>query len=299
MAAFRVLLRIGRVGWDAYWRFTLNDGWAIASHIALSALLAIFPFLILVTALAGFLGLAELAGQVVDLLFAAWPDRVVVPIRSEITFVLGSQRLDLLTIGAALMLWFASSGVEAVRVGLNRAYGEQETRWWFQTRAQSMVFVVLGAAGLLALAFLIVLAPAGFQAAEALFPDLAPNIHELQTRILTSRYGITALILLVALIVAHLFLPAGRRRLRDIVPGIVVTLGLWIVAASAFAYYLASFANYTRTYAGFASVMIALVFLYFVAVIFILGGELNAAWLRSRQASDAEAAPATPATTDA
>jgi membrane protein len=299
MPIYLWLRRVVRVGWDAYWRFTANDGWAIASHIALSALLAIFPFLILVTALAGFLGLANLAGQVVDLLFAAWPDRVVVPIRNEITFVLGSQRLDLLTIGGALMLWFASSGVEAVRVGLNRAYGEQETRWWFQTRAQSMLFVVVGAAGLLALAFLIVLAPAAFQAAEALFPDLAPSIHELQSRILTSRYGITALILLVALLVAHLFLPAGRRRLLDVVPGILVTLGLWIVAASAFAYYLASFANYTRTYAGFASVMIALVFLYFVAVIFILGGELNAAWLRSRQARAAVPAPVSSPTSDA
>lgn len=297
MVVYLWLKRVVLVAWDAYWRFTLNDGWAIASHIALSALLAIFPFLILVTALAGFLGLAELAGRVVDLLFAAWPESVVVPIRSEITYVLGSQRLDLLTIGAALMLWFASSGVEAVRVGLNRAYGERETRWWFQTRAQSMLFVVLGAAGLLALAFLIVLAPAGFQAAEALFPDLAPAIHDVQRQVLTSRYGITALILLVALLVAHLFLPSGTRKLRDVLPGIILTLGFWIVAASAFAYYLASFANYTRTYAGFASVMIALVFLYFVAVIFILGGELNAAWLRSRKAALASHDPSPTAST--
>lgn len=284
MSLVYFLRRCGRTAWDAYWRFVYNDGWAIASHIALSTLLALFPFLIFVTALAGFFGTVELANQVVDLVFAAWPDRVVVPIRTEIINVLSSQRRDLLTIGGALMLWFSSSGVEAVRVGLNRAYGEPETRWWFQTRAQSMFFVVLGAVGLLALAFLIVLAPAAFQAAEALFPKFAPQIDEIQSRIFTSRYTITAGILLTSLLAAHLFLPAGHRRLRDVLPGIAVTLIMWIVAAVSFAYYLTKFANYARTYAGFASVMIALVFLYFLAVIFILGGELNSAWIRSREA---------------
>lgn len=284
MAIYYFLRRCIRVAWDAYWRFTYNDGWAIASHIALSALLAIFPFLIFVTALAGFFGTAELANYVVDLLFAAWPDRVVTPIRSEVANVLSSQRRDLLTLGGALMLWFSSSGVEAVRVGLNRAYGEKETRWWFQTRAQSMIFVLLGATGLLALSFLIVLAPAAFQAAETLFPNLTPQLEEIQTRIFASRYTITAAILLTALLAAHLFLPSGRRKLIDVLPGIAVTLILWIVAAASFAYYLTKFANYTRTYAGFASVMIALVFLYFISVIFILGGELNSAWARSRQA---------------
>lgn len=282
-AFLRGVGRAGRAVWDSYLRFGLNDGWAIASHIALSALLALFPFLIFVTALAGFFGTAELAQSVVALLLDAWPESVVRPIRAEVAAVLGNQRSDLLTLGGALMLWFSSSGVEAVRVGLNRAYGESETRWWFQTRLQSMLFVVLGAAALLALSLLIVLAPAVFQAAQAIFPDLAAEIAILQRRILTSRYLITAAILLLALLVAHLFLPAGRRRVSEVLPGIGLTLLLWIVAASAFASYLASFANYTRTYAGFASVLIALVFLYFVAVIFIAGGEFNAALLRGRR----------------
>ena len=41
---------------DAFYAFIADDGWALASHIALSALLALFPFLIVLTALAGFLG---------------------------------------------------------------------------------------------------------------------------------------------------------------------------------------------------------------------------------------------------
>jgi membrane protein len=69
----------------------------------------------------------------------------------------------------------------------------------------------------------------------------------------------------------------------DILPGIALTFVLWVVAGVAFGSYLAEFAlNYVNTYAGLASVMIALVFLYMLAAIFIFGGELNAALMRAR-----------------
>jgi membrane protein len=50
-----------RVLCDAFMRFSQDDGWALASHIALSILTSLFPFLIFVTALAGFFGSASLA----------------------------------------------------------------------------------------------------------------------------------------------------------------------------------------------------------------------------------------------
>jgi membrane protein len=281
---FLNLKRMAHICWDAYWRFAYeHDGWAIASHIALSALLALFPFLIFVTALAGFFGSAELAEQVVKLTFDAWPESVMRPLQAEVHHVLTNQRRDLLTIGGALMLWFSSSGVEAVRIGLNRAYGENDKRWWIYMRTQSIFFVVLGAISLLAVAFLIVLAPALFQAGVSLFPKFKLQIEDVRDQIFTSRYVFTAGILLCALFAAHLWLPAGRRKLYEILPGVIVTLALWLVAALTFAWYLSSYATYASTYAGFASVLIALIFLYFNSVIFIMGGELNAAWERERK----------------
>ena len=59
-------------------------------------------------------------------------------------------------------------------------------------------------------------------------------------------------------------------------PGIVATLLLWLITGAAFGRYLASFAfAYVSMYAGLASAMVALVFLYACASIFIFGGELN------------------------
>jgi membrane protein len=98
-----------------------------------------------------------------------------------------------------------------------------------------------------------------------------------------SRYSITIAALIVALLVLHAWLPAGRRGFLQILPGIVFTMVASLVSGIVFGQYLARFANnYVTMYAGLASVIIALVFLYFIAAIFVYGGELNAAIIKSR-----------------
>ena len=70
----------------------------------------------------------------------------------------------------------------------------------------------------------------------------------------------------------------------QIAPGIVVTLLLWLISGAAFGRYLASYAfAYVSMYAGLASAMIALVFLYVCASIFIYGGELNSCIAQVRE----------------
>jgi membrane protein len=94
-------------------------------------------------------------------------------------------------------------------------------------------------------------------------------------------YG-TLVMLTIALLVVHLWLPAGKRRVFDVIPGVFLTLLAWLVGALIFAYYLVTFATYTATYAGLASVVIVLIFLYMVGVIFIVGAEINAALMKFR-----------------
>jgi membrane protein len=272
---WRVLFRV----YDGLYR---HDGWAIASHIALSTLLALFPFLIFLTALASFLGTKELADTVVSIIIEAIPENIARPIATEVRNVLTGQRRDLLTIGAALAVWFSSSGVESLRVGLNRAYGMEEHRIWVVTRLQSILFVILGAAGLLALAFLVVLAPAAFAAVSVWVPDF----ERLARQYDLTRFVATTVILLTGLTLAHLWLPAGRRPLAMVWPGIALTLVAWLAAALTFAFYLTRFSTYASTYAGFAGAMIALVFLYFLSLIFVVGGELNAAIEEERRSHD-------------
>src|SRR5271163_3284002 len=137
---------------DAIGRFLVDDGWPISSNIALALLTSLFPFLIFVTAMAGFLGSQDLSDEAAQLLFGAWPPEVAGPIAAEVHRVLTAPRGGLLTFGAVLALYFSSSALEALRTGLNRAYDLTETRAWWWLRLQSIAFMTVGSMALLALA---------------------------------------------------------------------------------------------------------------------------------------------------
>lgn len=289
----KFLGRIWSVAYDAFNRFNADDGWAIASHLALSTLMALFPFLLVLTAIAGLFGSKELADEAARILLETWPEEVAGPLALEMHRVLSSAHGGVLTVGAGLALYFASAGVEGLRIGLNRAYDIVDQRNWLLLRLESIGYVVIGAFVLLALSFLVFLAPLIWFTAVKYIPTLAP----FGWIVTFTRFAIAALVLIVALVIVHLWLPAGRRTFRQIMPGVLATLVLWLVAGTLFGRYLADFAfTYSSYYAGLASPMIALVFLYLSASIFIYGGELNTAIaaLRREPASEGEPPPPPP-----
>jgi membrane protein len=297
----QTLKRWWNIALDAFWQFNADDGWAIASHIALSGLMSLFPFFLVLTAVAGMIGSTDLASEAARLVLEAWPEQVSGPIALEIQHVLEGQQQRVLTVGAALALFFASSGVESVRIGLNRAYSVVDTRSMWLLRLESIGYVILGLVSVLALSFLVLLAPLIIRAMTkyvptrlpSQLPNYVPNyfqtlLYELpdfdDTMTTVYRFTIASMLIIVPLIVVHKWLPAGTRRFREIIPGILATLILWLLAGVIFGRYLADFAfTYSVYYAGLASPMIALAFLYFTASIFIYGGELNATILKARE----------------
>ena len=267
-----------KVLYDAYCHFNEDDGWALASHVALSGLLALFPFLIFGTALAGFLGADSFSETAVHLLFDTWPSDIADPLAREIQRVLTIPRGGLLTVSVLAAAYFASNGVEALRISLNRAYRVQETRYWYVTRLASLGYVIVAVVLFAVISIVLVAVPVALSFAETRFPWLEADLAVI------SNWGLfgTVLVLAVGLIFSHKWLPAGSRRIIDVLPGVALTLLLWTVGAYLFASYLSTFANYAATYAGLASIMIVLVFLYMVGVIFMLGAEVNAALMKYR-----------------
>ena len=265
---------------EAFRRFLADDGWAIASNIALSVLMAIFPFFLVLTALAGIFGSKDLADEAARIVLEAWPEQVSAPIAREIHTVLSGAHGQLLTVSALLSLYFASSGIESLRIGLNRAYNGVDPRSMILLRLESIGYVLVSAVALLALSFLVVLAPLIWRTALYYVPAIEP----FDALITVARYAVATILLIVVLTLVHLWLPAGKRRFIEIAPGILVTLVLWLVAGAAFGRYLADYAfTYSVTYAGLASPMIALVFLYVSASIFVYGGELNSVIMKEQQ----------------
>ncbi|AGA64207.1 Ribonuclease BN [Liberibacter crescens BT-1] len=267
---------IYRVVFDALWHFMEDDGWAMASHIALSTLLAVFPFIIFGTTMAAFLGADQFAPTVINIIFGSWPDLIKKPITDQVLQVLTIPRRGLLTASVLAAAYFASNGVEALRISLNRAYRVTEIRPWYVTRLASLGYVVLSSFACIIISFLLVAVPLALGHSQRFFPAF----YKLLRIIWNGRIYGSLLIIFIGLVFAHLFLPAGKRKIVSVLPGVLFTVVSWLFGAVFFTYYISTFSTYTATYAGLASIMIVLVFLYMLGVIFIIGAELNASLIK-------------------
>ena len=256
---------------ESFYRLFADEAIPLAGNIAFRTLFSIFPFLIFLTALAGFFGNDELAASVVTYLLSVAPHQLVQAVEPEIRSILTVPRSGLLSLSAILTIWSAMGGVDSVRVGLNRAYDLRDKRpvWWLYL--QNVLFVIGAAVFLLAFAVLIVLAPVLITAVEARVPGFRDSIATLDQL----RYPIAVVLLTVGVLTCHTVLPAKHLNLLDVLPGVVLTVVVWIALSVAFSIYLVNFNTFASTYASLSGLFAAMFFVYLSALVLILGGEVN------------------------
>jgi len=256
---------------EAIYRLYEHSGFTMAGAVAFSFVVSVFPFCIFLGALAGIFGGRELAQQAVEQLFQILPQRVAEGIAPQVESIMGNTRIDLLTASAGLALFFATNAIETLRAALNGAYRVTETRPYLLCLLRSMLFVFISAVSMLALTWAVVVGPV---MAARLDPTFTVPILKSTLFGATLRYAFAATVIGAQLFAFHLWLAAGERRIKDVWPGVLLSMVLWLAAASLYSYYL-DFSDYTRFYAGLSQLMVALIFFQMTAVIVILGAELN------------------------
>lgn len=264
MQRYRTLL-------EAIYRLYEHSGFALAGAMAYSFVVSLFPFCIFLGALAGVFGGRELANEAVAQLFQVLPQKVAAGIAPQVEAIMGNSRIDLLTASAGLALFFATTAIETLRSALNGAYRVVETRSYFLSLLRSMLFVLVSAVSVLILAWVVIVAPA---LAARVEPSLTQPLVDSTWLGETVRYGLAAIVIAGLLIAFHLWLAAGKRKVKDVWPGVLFSMVLWLVVASVYSYYL-DFSDYSRFYAGLSQLMVALIFFQLTALIVILGAELN------------------------
>lgn len=264
----------------AIWTLFEDSGFSMAGAVAFSFTLSLFPFCIFLGALAGTIGGRDLAAYAISQLFAAVPEPVAKALAPEVERVMGQSRFGLLTIGAAISLFFATSAIESLRAALNVAYRTKEVRSFIWCLAQSSLFVFATAAGMLVMSWGVIVGPALAATSDSQAVNWLIN-HGLFS--FSTRYAIVLAVITAQLFTYHIWLAAGRRRIRDVWPGVFLSVGLWLLAASVYSRWL-TFSDYTRFYAGLTQLLSALIFFQVTAMIVILGAEFNRALSAAKQA---------------
>ena len=137
-----------------------------AGSLAFSSVLAMFPLLILVSASAGFVGQPGDAAALADRVMEYAPQAVRDAMQPVIKQVLAQRNQALLTIGVLATLWTASSGMQAMRSALNRAYGIERGLPFWKARIKVTLFTVIVGAGVLAAFSSVIVMPYVWQLLE-------------------------------------------------------------------------------------------------------------------------------------
>jgi membrane protein len=249
-----------------------HDGVMVASAIAFSLIFALFPFAIFVVAFGAAFGGADVAAYISREALAIMPAHVIRTLEPELNRIFATAgQASPLTFGLLVTLISITGAVEAIRDGLNRAYGCTEDRHLVRRYVSSLFFVLVGMAFLLSVAALGIAAPIMLEFVDRYVPGRPFDLHWLET----GREALLVLITAAMLLAFHLFLPARRRRLKSVAGGVVLTLLAWWLAGKIFGLYITEIANYSTTYAGLAGIVILMFFLYIQSLIFLYGAEVN------------------------
>ncbi|WP_026379983.1 YihY/virulence factor BrkB family protein [Afifella pfennigii] len=270
---WRILRLIWRININAISGLLRHDGIMLASAIAFSLIFALFPFLLLLIALAGAFGGQELADYLTREAFHVMPEHMVKTIEPEVRRVLNTRTGGLITLGLLVTLISITGAVEAVREALNKAYRCADERHFLERYGGSLVFVFLGMVFLIVVSALAVALPIWLAVVRAWFP----NQGFYQEMIVLGGRVLLFLVMVAMLTAVHVFLPANHRRVRVMAAGVILTVALWWISGRIFSLYIGAFANYAATYAGLGGIVALMFFLYIQALIFQYGAELNRA----------------------
>ncbi|MAC82315.1 MAG: hypothetical protein CML66_30170 [Rhodobacteraceae bacterium] len=260
-----------RIPIEAFLRFNAKGGWIMSSHVAMSMMMALFPFMLFMVAVAGFVAQGIDVDRLITLTMGGWPDAVSEPLSRELRAVTEGDTSGLISVGGVLALYFASNGVDAIRQAMTTAYREEDSRPFWKQRLLCLAFVLAGALFVVVFAVLAVAIPfyLGF------VRGALPGIYELLFESRLARMAIGGAVAVLAVTACHYWLPGKVGRKVKIWPGVVLTVVLWAVVGRAFSIYVSNFASYSATYAGLAGAMSALIFLYLMSAILIYGAAFN------------------------
>jgi membrane protein len=283
LRAWWLTRRIGlglRIIWHAILHLVYDGGMTYAGHIAFMTLFSSFPFLIFLTTLAGEIGQTEAARDFITIALGILPEEVSAAIRPAIEEVMSERRTGLMTISILTSLWATSSGIEALREALNKAYGVEETRPIWLLRLQSLAFTIIFSICIILVMLVLVVGP-------VLWSYIAPLLDvpwEWGWFYEALRYFVAVALLYLVVALLYRWLPSRHLPRREILLGAAVTVVLWVALASLFSLYLQNLGRFSVTYGSLGGIVITLLFFYLSAVIFVFGAEINSARRRAEAA---------------
>ena len=238
----------------------------LAASVTYYGILALFPFLLFLVALASVMITADQAQALVDELAQVAPGPATQIVGERIRQLGGQQNVTLLGFGAVAAIWAASGAVMAVVGALNRCYDVKEGRPWWKVRAIA-IFMTLVSGVLALVAALVAVATAPL--ADVIGGPVGTAIGWL-------RLPVAGLVMMLLWALLYYVLPDVEQSFRFITPGSVLGVVLWVLASWGFSKYVLNFGSYDKTYGSLGGVIVLLLWMWISSLALLVGAETNA-----------------------
>ncbi|MBU1011301.1 MAG: YihY/virulence factor BrkB family protein [Bacteroidetes bacterium] len=251
-----------------------------AAAVAFNFFLAIFPFILFIFTLIPYIPIENFQTALLGLFKEIIPQNTFEAVETTIFDIVMRQNSGLLSLSFILTFVFSTNGINAIIEGFNSTWHDIETKNWVQQRLIAVfLMVILSVLVILSIAFLTL----GGIAIEWLQMNEWVTSGYTYTLLRIMQWLITVSLTFLSVSFLYYYAPAQRRKYSFFSPGSMLATILLILGTLSFNYYIANFSRYNALYGSIGTLIIFLLWLYFNALILLIGFELNAS---IKQASD-------------
>lgn len=253
-----------------------NDFYGMAAEMGFMMVIGIFPFMLFLTAVFGWMGNKSLMDPILAFLSTFMPEQameLIITVLSE-AMIFSHGRL-MAIIGFYITLVLSTNAMAVVLKGLNRAYKVEETRNFVYTRILSLLMVFVDTMVLFLTINLIVFG-------KVIISFLITHFHMskvLAIILLTLRWPVAFAALYLMAFLSYYILPdlRGNERFKrkSAIPGTFFFTIFWLVGSWGFSIYVNNLKTYNMVYGTIGAFAVLMVWLYYTSVLILIGGEIN------------------------
>ena len=252
-------------------RLKEDDIAGLSAQCSYFLFLSLFPFVIFLFSLLSFTSIPQT--QLMNLVFSFFPTDVAIVTRTIIENILSTRNATLLTVGALMTIWSSSSGINAVRKGLYKAYRKVETRPIWQVIVVNLVSTI----GLALILFITIIFLVSGEVLGNQFFKLLSISDSFEFVWNLIRVFVPLITMASVFSVLYILIPYRKVRFNEVFPGVIFTICAWLTISLLFSYFVNNFTNYANIYGSISGIIILLVWLNLSCLFLLLGGEINAA----------------------
>lgn len=232
-------------------------------------ILALFPFIIFINTLIASFNIPK--ESAIEFLNPLFPEQFVSFLSNYLETINSGGALSIFSIGVILALFTASKSVRTLTSSFDRAYDTKSSRNFFAEILFSMLFLFLFALIIIACIILVALGN-DFITQILLHRGISPLIYDLVD---IWRWSTTSIIIFFSLSLMYKTLPSKKITFKETLPGTCFALAGFLILTGAFSLYLNVFASTSLFYGSIGTIILFMLWMYFIGTILILGAELN------------------------